>query len=46
MKVNFDNCSNLIECVSRYLYYKEIVAEEDLPVLDFVFSVIMKERYE
>lgn len=44
MKVNFDNCSNLIECVSRYLYYKEIVADEDLPVLNFMFSEMMKER--
>ena len=44
MKVNFDNCRNLIECVSRYLYYKEIVADEDLPVLDLMFSAIMKER--
>ena len=44
MKINFDNCSNLIECVSRYLYYKEIVADEDLPVLDFVFCKMMKER--
>lgn len=46
MKVNFENCQNLIECVSRYLYYKEIVADEDLPVLDFVFCKIMKERFE
>ena len=44
MKVNFDNCRNLIECVNRYLYYKEIVADEDLPVLDLIFSAIMKER--
>lgn len=46
MKVNFDNCRNLIECVSRYLYYKEIVADEDLPVLDFVFGEIVKERFK
>ena len=46
MKVNFDNCRNLIDCVSRYLYYKEIVADEDLPVLNFVFYKMMKERYE
>ncbi len=46
MKVNFDNCRNLIECVSRYLYYKEIVADEDLSVLDFVFNEIVKERFK
>ena len=46
MKVNFDNCQNLIECVSRYLYYKEVVADEDLPVLDFVFRTTVKERDE
>lgn len=46
MKVSFDNCQNLIDCVSRYLYYKEIVADEDLPVLDFVFRTTVKERYE
>ena len=46
MKVSFENCDTLIECVARYLYYKEIVADEDLPVLDFVFCKIMKERFE
>lgn len=43
MKVSFENCQNLIECVSRYLYYKEIVAEEDLPVLNLMFSTVMEE---
>ncbi len=43
MRVSFENCRNLIECVSRYLYYKEIVADEDLPVLDLMFSEIMEE---
>ena len=46
MKVNFDNCRNLIECVSRYLYYKEIVADEDLPVLNLMFDEIVKERFK
>ncbi len=42
MKVNFENCQNLIECVSRYLYYKEVVADEDLPVLNLMFSTVME----
>ncbi len=46
MKVNFENCDTLIECVARYLYYKEMVTDEDLPVLDFVFCKMMKERFE
>ena len=46
MKVNFDNCRNLIDCVSRYLYYKEIVADEDLPVLNLMFDEIVKERFK
>lgn len=43
MRVSFENCRNLIECVSRYLYYKEIVADEDLPVLNLMFSTVMEE---
>lgn len=42
MKVSFDNCQNLMECVARYLYYKEIVADEDLPVLNLMFSTVME----
>lgn len=43
MKVSFDNCNTLIECVARYLYYKEVVADEDLPVLNLMFSTVMEE---
>ena len=46
MKLSFENCETLIECVNRYQYYCGIVAKEDRALLDWMFYAYVHDFLE
>ena len=46
MKLSFENCETLIECVNRYQYYCGVVNEEDRPLLDWMFYAYVHDNLE
>lgn len=35
--VEFDDCITLMEAVTRYLYYNDLIADEEKPFLEWMF---------
>lgn len=45
-EVNFDNCDTLLQTVTRYLYYTEIVQNEEKALLDWMFYAYVHDCLE
>ena len=46
LKLSFENCTSLIECVNRYQYYLNVINEEDKPFLDWIFYSYVADNLE
>lgn len=46
MRLSFENCKTLIECVNRYQYYLNVVSDEDKPLLDWAFYAHVADNLE